>query len=87
LFPVSAGLIQVERFVTIYLIKFFRGVIDMKKAYRNMSGLNTADFDNWLEPTTIKMYKHAKSNKDKLWSDTENGRNDRKKKREARSYS
>lgn len=58
----------------------------MKKAYRNMPDLNTADFDNWLEPTTIKMYKHAKSNKNKLWSDIENGRNDRKKKREARSY-
>lgn len=51
-----------------------------------MSGLNTVDFDNWLEPTTLKIYKHAKSNKNKLWSDIENGRADRKKKREARSY-
>ncbi|HJT51350.1 MAG TPA: hypothetical protein VJ734_05355 [Nitrosospira sp.] len=59
----------------------------MKKAFRNMAGLNTTDFDNWLEPTTIKIPKHAKSNKSKFWSDIDNSRMDRKKKRDVRFYS
>jgi hypothetical protein len=61
----------------------------MKKAFKNRADLNTADFDNWLEPTTIKMHKHAKSNKSKFWSDIDidNSRMDRKKKRDIRFYS
>ncbi len=58
----------------------------MKKLYRNFSGLDPAEFDNWLEIATPKMFKHAKLNKAKPWSEPENIPT-RKKKREARSYS
>ena len=56
----------------------------MKNAYRGFD-LNTAEFDNWLEPATTRMTKHAKSNKNKLWGDFEGSRINRKKKREPRS--
>src|SRR5687768_786725 len=63
--PVSTAAIS-QHFALVCLLSF-HGVIDMKKAFRNMAGLNTTDFDNWLEPTTIKIPKHAKSNKSKFW--------------------
>ncbi|ODT64581.1 MAG: hypothetical protein ABS69_20235 [Nitrosomonadales bacterium SCN 54-20] len=56
----------------------------MKNEYRGFD-LNTAEFDNWLEPATTRMAKHAKSNKNKLWGDFEGSRINRKKKCEARS--
>jgi hypothetical protein len=59
----------------------------MKKLSRNMSDLNPAEFDNWIETTMVKTFKHTKLSKNKLWDDTENGRNRNKKKREARIYS
>jgi hypothetical protein len=59
----------------------------MKKLSRNMSDLNPAEFDNWIETTMVKTFKHTKLSKNKLWDDTENGRNLNKKKREARIYS
>jgi hypothetical protein len=65
---------------------FFRGEGYMKNAYRSFD-LNTAEFDNWLEPATTKMVKHAKSNKNKLWGDFEGSRINRKKKRDAKSFS
>ena len=65
---------------------FFRGEGYMKNAYRSFD-LNTAEFDNWLEPATTKMVKHAKSNKNKLWGDFEGSRINRKKKRDARPSS
>jgi hypothetical protein len=52
-----------------------------------MSDLNFAEFDNWIEPTMVKTFKHAKLGKNKLWGDTENSRNRNKKKREERIYS
>ncbi|ABB75359.1 hypothetical protein Nmul_A2065 [Nitrosospira multiformis ATCC 25196] len=63
---------------------FFRGERYMKNAYRGFD-LNTAEFDNWFEPATTRMAKHAKSNKNKLWGDFEGSRINRKKKRDARS--
>ena len=59
----------------------------MKNAYKGMVDLNTAEFDNWLEPTTSKIVRHAKSNKNKLWGDFEGSRTSRRKKRDARSDS
>ncbi|SOD42440.1 hypothetical protein SAMN06298226_2780 [Nitrosovibrio sp. Nv4] len=59
----------------------------MKKLYRNMSDLNPAEFDNWIETTTTKIFKHTKMNKNKFWGDTENNRDRNKKKRDVRPYS
>ncbi len=59
----------------------------MKKAYPGISGLNPAEFDNWLETATAKMFKHTKLNKNKFWSDGESDRSNRKKKRSGKSHS
>lgn len=59
----------------------------MKKAYPVISDFNPAEFDNWLETTTIKMFKHSKVNRNKFWSDSESDRASRKKKREGKSHS
>lgn len=59
----------------------------MRNAYKGMFDLNTAEFDNWLEPPTSKIARHAKSNKNKLWGDFEGSRTNRRKKRDARSDS
>lgn len=52
-----------------------------------MSDLNPAEFDNWIETTTTKIFKHTKMNKNKFWGDTENNRDRNKKKRDVRPYS
>ncbi|WP_218145018.1 hypothetical protein [Nitrosospira briensis] len=68
-----------------YFLIFMEGY--MKKLSRNMSDLNFAEFDNWIEPAMVKTFKHTKLGKNKLWGDTENSRNRNKKKREERIYS
>ncbi len=59
----------------------------MKKAYQGVSDFNPEEFDNWLETTTIKMFKHAKVNRNKFGSYSESDRTSRKKKREGKSHS
>ncbi|SEO79755.1 hypothetical protein [Nitrosovibrio sp. Nv6] len=68
-------------------LRIFYGAGNMKKLYRNMSDLNPAEFDNWVETTTTKIFKHTKMNKNKFWGDTDNNRDRNKKKRDVRPYS
>lgn len=59
----------------------------MKKAYRGVSDFNPEESDNWLETATVKMFKHAKVNRNKFGSDSESDRTSRKKKREGKPHS